>query len=64
MAEIVNLRHARKLKARADREAIAAENRVRYGRSRAEKRAAGDERAKADAFVEGHRLQRLDGDGD
>jgi hypothetical protein len=32
MAEIVNLRRARKAKARADKEAVAAENRARYGR--------------------------------
>lgn len=32
MAEIVNLRHARKAKARAEKEAVAAENRVRFGR--------------------------------
>lgn len=32
MAEIVNLRRARKAKARADKEAVAAENRVRFGR--------------------------------
>ncbi len=33
MAEIVNLRRARKAKARVDKEAIAAENRVRHGRT-------------------------------
>jgi len=32
MAEIVNLRAARKAKARADKEGVAAENRVRFGR--------------------------------
>jgi hypothetical protein len=31
MAEIVNLRRARKAKARADKQAVAAENRARYG---------------------------------
>jgi hypothetical protein len=33
MADIVNLRQARKAKARADKETIAAENRVRHGRT-------------------------------
>ena len=37
-AEIVNLRRARKAKARADREAQAAENRVRFGRTKDERR--------------------------
>lgn len=32
MAEIINLRRARRAKARADKEAVAAENRVRFGR--------------------------------
>ena len=32
MAEVINLRRARKAKARADKEAVAAENRARFGR--------------------------------
>jgi len=32
MAEIVNLRRARNAKARADKEAVAAQNRARFGR--------------------------------
>lgn len=38
MAEIVNLRRARKAKARSEREAEAAANRAAHGRSGAEKR--------------------------
>ena len=38
MAEVINLRRARKARERADAEAQAAENRVRYGRPKAEKR--------------------------
>ena len=38
MAEIVNLRQARKQKARAEKEARAAENRVSFGRTKAEKK--------------------------
>ena len=37
MAEILNLNQARKAKAKADDKARAAENRVRFGRSKAEK---------------------------
>jgi hypothetical protein len=37
MAEIVNLRQARKRKARSDREAKAAENRIAFGRTKAER---------------------------
>jgi hypothetical protein len=38
VTEVVNLRQARKRKARADREATAAENRVAFGRTKAERR--------------------------
>ncbi|MFL5158344.1 MAG: DUF4169 family protein [Microvirga sp.] len=37
MAEIINLRQARKQKARAEKEARANENRVAFGRTKAEK---------------------------
>ncbi len=37
MAEPINLNRARKAKARVDAEAKAAENRVRFGRTKAEK---------------------------
>jgi hypothetical protein len=36
MAEIINLRQARKQKARAEKEARAAENRTSFGRTKAE----------------------------
>ena len=36
-ADIVNLRQARKAKARADKQRQAEENRVRFGRSKADK---------------------------
>ena len=45
MAEIVNLRTARKRKARADKDAEAEQNRITFGRTKAEKN---ETRAKAD----------------
>jgi hypothetical protein len=39
VAEIVNLRQARKAKARAGKQATAEHNRARFGRTRAEKEA-------------------------
>lgn len=53
MADIVNLRRARKAKARATDDAKAAENRIKFGRTRAER-----ERVAADAKLG---LSRLDG---
>jgi hypothetical protein len=57
MAEIVNLRQARKGKARAEREAAAAANRQKFGRSKAE-RAAEAARAKLEAErLAGHKRE-------
>lgn len=53
--EVVNLRRARKAKARAEAEAGAAENRVRFGRTLAERRQAEAEAAREAARHEGHR---------
>jgi hypothetical protein len=62
LSEIVNLRHARKQKARERQQAIAAENRIVFGRSNAEKRLVGSERALAEASLDARRLTRPDAD--
>ncbi|HEX9167528.1 MAG TPA: DUF4169 family protein [Roseiarcus sp.] len=59
MSEIVNLRRARKQKARERQQAVAAENRVVSGRSKAEKRLVESERALAEASLDARRLTRL-----
>jgi hypothetical protein len=64
MAEIVNLRQARKQKARADRERVAKENRSLHGRSKAEKTRDADSAKKSQSFLEGHRRERPAGDGE
>lgn len=56
-AEIVNLRRARKDKLRADREKEAAENRRRFGRTKAEKAAEAAERDRAGRAIDGHRRE-------
>lgn len=55
MAEIVNLRQARKDKARAEKEALAKANRQKFGRSKAEKDLADAERDKAGRVLDAHR---------
>jgi hypothetical protein len=55
MAEIVNLRQARKGKARAANEAAAVANRIKFGRSKAEKDAAAQEKARADRVIDSHK---------
>ncbi|MHC5652716.1 DUF4169 family protein [Stappia sp. ICDLI1TA098] len=52
--EIVNLRQARKARARAERETKAAENRVLFGRTKAEKRQEALEGDRRERHVEGH----------
>jgi hypothetical protein len=53
MADIINLNKARKRKARADAERQAAENRVRFGRTRGQK--------EQDAAAEEEARRRMDG---
>lgn len=53
MAEIVNLNRARKARAKAQAGEQAAENRVRFGRRRAEREAAAAREAKARRELEG-----------
>ena len=57
MAEIVNLRRARKDKARAAKDAGAAESRTRFGRTKAEKRATEAEQARAKTTLDGMKLE-------
>ena len=57
MAEIVNLRRAKKAKARADADAQAAGNRALFGRTKAEKQRMEIEREKARREIEGHRRE-------
>ena len=62
MGEIVNLRRARKRKERQREEAVADQNRVVFGRSKAERRLAQSERAIAEANLEARRIVRPDAD--
>ena len=53
MAEIVNLNRARKAKARDAAEAKAAENRAKYGQTKAERARLASEKAKLRAVTDG-----------
>jgi hypothetical protein len=55
MAEIVNLRRARKDKARAEKDAAAEQNRLQSGRSKAEKQATAAENVRAAQILAAHR---------
>ncbi|RWK42594.1 DUF4169 family protein [Mesorhizobium sp.] len=63
MADIVNLRQARKQKARAEQERLAEQNRALHGRSRADRERDRSIADKAEKFVAGHRRE-ASGDAD
>jgi hypothetical protein len=60
MADIINLRQARKTRARAEKERAAAANRAKFGRTKAERQASLKEEARLDRKVEGSRLGPLE----
>jgi len=55
MAEIINLRAVRKQRARAEKVAQAAENRVLFGRTKPEKLKQATEKALAEKHIDGHK---------
>jgi competence protein ComGC len=55
MAEIINLKNVRKQKARAAKEVQAAQNRVLFGQTKAEKLRHASEKALADKHIDGHK---------
>ena len=57
MADIVNLRHARKQKARANKEGQAEQNRILFGRTKAEKLKLAADKAQADKHIDGHKRE-------
>ena len=57
MADILSLSKARKTKARAAKEATAAQNRVKFGRTKAEKLAEKAQSALADRGIDAHKRE-------
>jgi hypothetical protein len=55
MAEIINLKNARKQKARSDKDAKAEQNRILFGRTKAEKLQQAAEKVRAAKRIDGHR---------
>lgn len=63
MGEVVNLRMARKQKARAERERTASENRALHGRTKGEREAERLQADQASRRLDGHRRVEPDGEG-
>jgi len=55
MAELINLNRARKAKAKIDKDAVATANRVKFGRSKAEKAQEAAEKAMATKLIDAHK---------
>ncbi|WP_224549775.1 DUF4169 family protein [Mesorhizobium sp. CA16] len=64
MGEVVNLRQARKQKARTEKERRAGENRALHGRSKSERELDRLTSQKAEKFVAGHRREKPDDPGE
>ncbi len=64
MAEIINLRRARKARARAEAASKAQDNRIAFGRSKAAKTLQQTREALETERHEGHRRERGEGDGE
>ncbi len=60
MGDIINLRQARKSRKRADDDSQAAANRLRHGRTKADKLLAKMTKQRADSIVDGARLEPKD----
>lgn len=62
MAEVINLRLARKTRARREAEAQASANRAKFGRTKAQKAAEDAARERLARHVDGHALPAASGD--
>ena len=60
MGELINLRAVRKAKKRREDEGRAGANRMKHGRSKAEKRLAAMDKQKHDAVIDGARREPAD----
>lgn len=58
MSNVINLNKARKAKERSAAEKLAAENRIRFGRSKDEKQRERNQTAEAAKKLDGHKLDK------
>lgn len=63
MGDVINLRAARKAKARSDAQQQAAESRARFGRTKAQKAADARDAAEKSRALEGARREQPDQEG-
>lgn len=59
MADIVNLRQARKAKAKQEKSAKAGANRIQFGRTKAEKKLSAARKSLEERTLQGHKISNL-----
>jgi hypothetical protein len=59
MADIVNLRQARKAKAKQEKSAKASANRIQFGRTKAEKKLSAARKSLEERALQGHKIPKL-----
>jgi hypothetical protein len=57
MADLISFSKARKAKARAEKDAVAEQNRAKFGRTKAEKQADAAKKALADKHIDAHKRE-------
>ena len=57
MGQVVNLRTVRKQKARAEKEMTAEANRLKFGRTKGEKRKDATEKSRSEKHIDGHKRE-------
>mgnify|MGYP001037379670 CR=1 FL=1 len=62
MSEIINLNKKRKAKKRLDKEEKSVENRIKFGRTKQEKLIEKQENERIERHLEGHKLERKEGE--
>lgn len=62
MGDLVNLNKARKARAKSEAEKMAADNRLKFGMTKAEKKKRADEKTRLARHIDGHRLTPDDQD--
>ncbi|MFG1205357.1 DUF4169 family protein [Xanthobacter aminoxidans] len=60
LGDVVNLHRARKARVRQAADAAASQNRIRFGRTKAERQQQADEHARQERHLEGHALTERD----
>lgn len=58
MVEIINLNKKRKAKTRLEKEKKAAENRIKFGRTKKEKQLEKQEKERSERYLDGHKLEK------